>query len=208
MLVTGTPLGNSVTQEDLFVEGAPMIFYQDANANPLNNPDAEGFYWGLSGTSTYPYKALGCVTNVSLTEGVTMNDVRCDTVGTKDTVQRRDYIELNVEVSSLFPISVAADFMNLSTPVVGTGEESVGIGQINNTKKYMVYMPKVYDESSADWLMIHLHKAKFVDAWNIGMTLGEPWRVTGVKIRAYADETKPSNQLFGVIKRFDASALP
>jgi len=92
--------------------------------------------------------------------------------------------------------------------VVGTGEESVGIGQINNTKKYMVYMPKVYDESSADWLMIHLHKAKFVDAWSIGMTLGEPWRVTGVKIRAYADETKPSNQIFGVIKRFDASALP
>ena len=150
------------------------MFYQDATANPEHNPDAAGYYWGLSGTTNYPYKLLGCVSKVQLTEGVTMNDVRCDTEGTKDTVQRRDYVELTFEVSSLFPFGVSADFMNLSTPTVEDGVESVGIGSINNTKKYMVYMPKVYDEASGDWLMIHLHKAKFVDKWAIDMTLGEP----------------------------------
>lgn len=136
-----------------------------------------------------------------------MNDVRCDTVGTKDTVQRRDYIELTLDISSLFPLSMMSDLMNLSTPDIGVDTETVGIGAINNQKKWMVYMPKVYDEESNDWLMIHLHKAKFIDAWSIDMTLGEPWKITGVKLRAYADDTKNAKEIFGLFKRFDASAL-
>jgi len=40
------------------------------------------------------------------------------------------------------------------------------------------------------------------------MKAGEGWAVEGVKIRAYADETKASTQKFGVFIRSDLSALP
>lgn len=207
MLVTGTPLGNVVSQEDLYIEGAPYIYIQDYQANPLHNPDGDSYYWGMSGTSTYPVDNLGCVLDVSLTEGMTMNDVRCDTVGTKDTIQRRDYVELNLTISSLFPLSISSKVMNLSPATVGSGTEKVGIGGVNNTQKYMVYMPRVYDETTGDYILIHLHKAKFVDAWTVEMRQGEAWQLTGLKIRAYADDTKPSAQRFGVFIRADASAL-
>lgn len=207
MLATGTPYGTVVNQEDLYISDAPYIYFQDYRAAPLYAPDSQGYYWFMSGTATYPVKSLGCVLDVSLTEGVTMNDVRCDTVGVKDTIQRRDYIELNLTISSMFPLSVGADIMNLSPATVTTNVEQVGIGRINNNKHFMVYMPKVYDEESGDYLIIHLHKAKFVDAWTINMNAAEPWTLTGLKIRAYADETKPSNQLFGVINRQDVDVL-
>jgi hypothetical protein len=207
-LVTGSAVGNVDTMEELYFEGAPYLYFQDYRANPLNNPDSSGYYWGMSGTSNYPAFLLGCIQNISLTEGVTMNDVRCDTVGVKDTIQKRDYVEFNLEIISQFPLSVLRHILKLSAPTVGTGVESVGIGQIDNTQSYMVYAPKVYSDTDADWLMFHLHKAKFVDAWTINMNYGEAWRVTGLKLRSYFDETKPAPQAFGVIKRFDTSALP
>lgn len=207
-LTTGTPYGTVVSQEELYIEGAPYLYIQDNAANPFNNPDAQGFYWGLSGTSTYPVSLLGCLVDVSLTEGVTMNDVRCDAVGSKDTIQRRDYVEFNLTIQSLFPLSVLAKLMNLSTASVGSGYEKVGIGSINNNKKYHVYAPKVYDPDAGDYLIFYLHKAKFVDAWTLEFRQGEAWQMTGVKLRAYADDTKPDTQLFGMIARFDASALP
>ena len=39
-LATGTPLGTIISQEALYIEGAPTIFFQDYRANPLNNPEA------------------------------------------------------------------------------------------------------------------------------------------------------------------------
>ena len=207
-LITGSPIGNVLTQEDLYIEGAPYIYFQDYTATPLHNPDANGYYWGLSGTSTYPVYLIGCAVDVSLTEGVTMNDVRCDAVGSKDVIQRRDYVEFNLTVQSLFPLAVLSKMMNLSTPTSPTDMEYVGIGPINNNKKYMVYAPKIYDEDTGDHLMFHLHKAKFVDAWTIEFRQGEAWQMTGVKLRAFADDTKPTSQLFGVIMRSDPSALP
>jgi len=207
-LVTGSAIGNIVSQEDLYIEGAPYLYIQDYRAAPLYNPDADGYYWNMTGTTQYPVNLLGCVLDVSLTEGMTMNDVRCDTVGIKDTIQRRDYVELGLTISSIFPLAVAAKLMNLSTPTVGSGEEKVGIGPINNTQHFMVYMPKVYDEETGDYLVIHLHKAKFVDAWTLEMKSGEPWQLTGLKVRAYADTTKPSPQMFGVFIRSDLGAIP
>lgn len=53
-LVTGTPIGNLESAEDIYLEGAPTIYFQDATASPLSNPDSDGFYWGLSGTTTFP----------------------------------------------------------------------------------------------------------------------------------------------------------
>jgi hypothetical protein len=207
-MVTGTPEGTVISQEDLYIEGSPMIYFQDYRANPLNNPDTDGFYWNMSGTTTYPVKNIGCPLDVSLTEGVTMNDVRCDTVGSKDIIQRRDYIELNLTISSLFPITSVADIMNLSTPTVAAGIEKVGIGAINNSQKWMVYMPRVYDETTGEYLMIHLHKAKFIDAWSLDMKSGEAWTLSNIKIRAFADDSKPSTARFGTILRSDAAIVP
>jgi hypothetical protein len=207
-LITGTPKGSIVTQEDLYVESSPFIFIQDSTANPLYNPDSDGFYWQMSGTVTYPVYELGCVQDVSLTEGLTMNDVRCDTVGIVDTMQRRDYVEFNFTILSLFPLVVSRHPLNLSIPVSGTDYEKVGIGQINNTRKYMVWAPLIYDAEQGDYVAFHLHKAKFVDAWTIDFKQGgDPWALTNLKLRAYADNTRPTSQRFGVIIRGDASAL-
>lgn len=208
-LATGTPLGNIDSQEDTYIEGAPYIYFQDYRANPLFNPDAQTYYYGLSGTSTYPAYNLGCVQNVSLTEGLTMNDIRCDTIGVKDTIQKRDYVEFQLEILSQLPITVLRHIMKLgSAPATGSGYETAGISRIDNSQKYMVYAPAVYNESAAGWLLFHLHKAKFVDAWTLNMRYGDSWQLTGLKIRAYADDTKPANQIFGVIKRIDLAALP
>lgn len=202
-IVTGSAVGNVDSQEELYLEGSPYIYFQDNRANPLNNPDAQNYYWGLSGTTAYPAYLLGCIQDVSLTQGLTMNDVRCDTVGVKDTIQKRDYVEFNLTILSQLPLTVIRHVMGLSVPATGTGYETVGIGQINNSVHYMVYAPKVYDDAAAGWLMFHLHRAKFVDAWTLNMVYGGSWTLTGVKLRAFADDTKPAGQTFGVIKRFD-----
>ena len=206
-LITGSPIGNVDSQDEIYIEGAPNIYIQDYNASPLNNPDADGYYWNMSGTTTYPVFNIGCVQDVSLTEGLTMNQIRCDAVGDKGTIQRRDYIEFTFNILTLFPLTTLRHILNISSPTVSTNIEKVGIGQINNNRFYMGYCPKVYDQDTGDYVLFHLHKAQFVDAWTIDMKSGEPWMVSGLKLRAYADETKPANQLFGVIVRADESAL-
>lgn len=208
-LVTGAPIGTINAQEELYLNSAPYLYFQDATANPLNNPDAQGFYWNLSGTVAYPVFRIGCIQDVSLTEGLTINQVRCDSVGDKDTVQRRDYIEFSFTFTSLFPLSVLRHMLKLgSAPSVGTGYEKQGIGAINNNQFYHFYAPMVYDDVAADYVAFHLHRAKFVEAFTLNMRSGEPWMVEGIKIRSYADETKPAAQKFGAILRYDASALP
>jgi hypothetical protein len=207
-LVTGTPQGTLVTQDELYLEGAPYLFLQDATAALLRNPDSEGYYWGLSGSVTYPVYQLGCVQDVSLTEGLTMNDVRCDTEGTKATIQRRDYVEFNMTILSLFPLTALSRILNISVPTTGTGYEKVGIGGINNNRFFHVYAPKIYDEDTGDALYFNLHRAQFVDAWTIDFKQGEPWTVSGLKLRAYSDSTKPTTQRFGTIIRYDPSLLP
>ncbi len=206
-LITGTPVGNVDTQDEIYVEGAPNLYIQQTEANPLNNPDSDGYYWGMSGTTTYPVFEIGCVQDVSLTEGVTMNAIRCDAVGDKGVIQRRDYIEFNVTILSLFPLTALRHLLNLSVPTVGTGVEKVGIGKINNNRYYMAYAPKVYDPDTGDYVLFHLHRAQFVDAWTINMTGGEAWNATGLKLRAFADTTKPDGQLFGVFVRADLGSI-
>ncbi len=204
-LVTGTPLGTLVSQEDIHLEGAPTVFIQDANAAPLNNPDALGLYWNLSGTSTYPVYEIGCIGDVSLTENLTMNDVLCDNVGTKDTVQQRNFLEFNFSIQSFFPLSVLRHLMGGGAVSTSAPYSGFGIGKINNNQYWHVYAPKVYDEDVGDYVALHLHRAKLVDAWTIPMTFGTPWKMTGLKLRAFVDSTKPAAQQFGVFIRSDAS---
>jgi len=207
-LITGSAIGNVDTQETIFFEGSPTFYIQQYEATPLYNPDSDGYYWGMSGTSSYPAFELGCMTDVSFTEGITMNTIRCDAVGDRGVVQRRDYVEFSFTISTLLDLDVLRHLMNLSTPTIGSGKSKAGIGQINNNRYYMVYAPKVYDQDSGDYFMMHLHRAQFVDAATINMKGGDVWTITGLKLRAFADTTKPANQLFGTIVRSDLSAIP
>jgi len=208
ILVTGNPLGSVITQENTYLEGAPFIYFQDYNAAPLNNPDVNGFYWGLSGTTTYPVYLIGCVQSVKLTEKVTMNDVRCDTVGVKDTIQKRDYVEFDMTVLSQLPIAVLRHLLNLgSAPTISGHTEMQGIGMIQNGQHYMVYAPKIYDDVNGYWLLFQLHRAKFVDAWTLDMKYGASWEATKITLRAFADDSKPTSQRFGTIFRTDSSAI-
>jgi len=206
-LVTGTPGGNVVSQEDIYLDGAPNIYFQDFNQTPLFNPDSDGYYWGMSGTATYPARELACVTEVSLEEGIAANDVRCDTVGLKATVQRREYIDFIFTVQNMFPLATYADLANYSAADVLTGSEKVGIGPIDNTQFWMVYAPKVYNDDVGDYLVVHLHKCQIVNPSALNMNYGESWKKQ-ITFRAFADTTKPSTQQFGTVLRFDPSALP
>lgn len=208
-LVTGAPVGSINAQEEIYLTSAPYLYFQESDANLLFNPDADGFYWNLSGTVAKPIYRVGCVQDVSLSEGLTINQVRCDSVGDKDAVQRRDYIEYSFNFTSLFPLSALRHILKLgSAPTVSSGWEKQGIGSINNNKFYHFYVPFVYDDEAGDFVAVTLHRAKFIEAFTINMRSGEPWQVSGIKVRGFADETKPAAQKFGTILRFDRSALP
>jgi hypothetical protein len=207
-LITGSTIGVApTTQDDISLEGAPNVYFQDYDNGPAYNPDGDGFYWNLSGTSTYPVYQLGCYIDVSLGEDVTVNAVRCDTVGDKSAVQKRNYIELTLTLQHLFPLAVLRHVMNASEVTSASPTEKMGIGKINNNQYWMVYLPKVYDEDAPDYVAFQIHKAQFVDAWSISMNSGEPWALSGVRIRGYADENKPTAQQFATVIRLDDSAI-
>jgi hypothetical protein len=206
-LVTGTPEGTLTTQEDLYLEGAPNIYFQDYSAAPMYNPDGDGFYWGLSGTATYPVYEVGCPTDVSLTEDLTINDVLCDNVGVKDTVQQRNYVQFEFTIQSFFPYDVLRHMLQGGAVTETAPTQKFGMGTISQTQRWMVYCPKVYDVDAADYIWIHLNKAKFVEAWTVAMTFGSPWQMTGIRLRAYADTTKPQAQYFGMWGRLDPSVI-
>lgn len=207
-LITGTPLGNVDYQDDVYIEGAPDVFIQDFTAGELNTPDADGYYYGLSGTTAYPALGIGCVLDVSLADNLTVNAIRCDNLGDKGLIQKRNHLEFNLSISTLLPLSTLAHILRASTPKVATGLEKMGIGKINNSRYYHVYLAKVYDEDVGDYVSITLHRAQFVNAWTINMRAGEPWTVTGVSLWAFADDTKPTAQQFATVLRSDLSALP
>jgi hypothetical protein len=119
---------------------------------------------------------------------------------------RRDYVEFVLTIQTMFPLAVLRHTMKLSSPTISTDMEQVGIGTINNNLFYHVYAPLVYDNDTGDLLIFHLHKAQFVDAWEISMRSGENWQFQ-VLLRAYAYDTYPDTQKFGNITRMDESAL-
>ena len=208
-LVTGTPIGTLTSQESLFVDSAPAIYFQNSLANPLKNPDSNGFYWGMSGTSTYPVYEIGCPFDVSFSENIVINEVLCDTTGLQATVQQRQYLEFSFSIRSLFPASILSVILKGGTVTrdLVNHLEEFGFGSINNSLFWHVYTPRVYDEAVGDYIWLYFHKAQFVDAWTIGMGFGTPWQVTGIKLRAVIDTTKPAAQGFGMFGRSDLSVI-
>jgi hypothetical protein len=97
--------------------------------------------------------------------------------------------------------------MKMFDSTVVSGREYVGMSKINNNIYYMLYAPKVYDEVAGYWIMAHFHRVQitgnFVWDYNIA-----GHKLTGIKVTALIDETKPSNQFYGTLARFDKNALP
>jgi hypothetical protein len=207
-LITGTPLGTIIAQDEIYIEGAPYIYYQDSNAPLLFNPDANGFYWGLSGTAQYPVYELVCYEDVALSEDLEINAIRCDRIGDSAVIQKRNHLEFTLSLSTLFPLSTSSPIMKGSAVTVAGALEKMGLGPINNNQFWHFYMPKVYDEATGDYLSITIPRGQFADAFNIAMVSGDKWMLGGITIWGLADFTKPSAQTFATIIRADPSAIP
>ncbi len=206
-LVTGTPLGVINTQDDLYLDVAPTIYFQDYDADELNNPDGDGFYWGLTGSSTYPVYELACYEDVRWASEYESNAIRCDTVGDKGQIQKLNHIDLTFTLKTLMPLATLTHILRGGAVTTTPGAtEKMGIGQPNNQQYYHYYFPVVYDETAGDYIAVTAHKAQFVDAWEIAFSYGTP-ATLGVIFRAFADSSKPADQLFATVIRADPSAI-
>jgi len=207
-LATGSAVGHTHTQDEIYIEGAPWIYYQDYAAPEWFCPDADGYCWQLSGTVTYPVIALACYEDVALADDLTVNAVRCDKIGDKAVIQKRNHLTFTFSLSSLFPLTTISPIMRGSVPLSAGGWEKMGLGNIDNSKYYHIYLPKVYDDVALDYVAITLHKAQFVDAWTIAMVSGNKWMLGGIAAWALADDTKPAGQEYATIVRFDVGSVP
>lgn len=213
-LVTGTPLGNIITQDSLYLDSAPPIFFQDNDSGSgagtvglLNAPDANGFYWGLSGTTANPVYQLGCVENVQMAGNISMTNIRCDTVGDIGQIQKLSYIDVTATLKTLLPLATLRQIIHGGAVTTVSGAtEQFGIGQPNNNKYFYVYMPTVYDKDTGDYLAVTGFRAQFVDSWQLAFAYGAPSSM-GIKIRMFADANKPADQLFASFLRADPSAI-
>lgn len=208
-LLTGLPLGVINQQEEIFIEGAPYIYYQDQAAALRFNPDGDGYYWGLTGSATYPVYELACYEDVSLADDLTVNAVRCDQVGDRAVIQKRNHLVFSFALSSLFPLANISPLIRGGTVVTNAGEnrEKMGLGPINNNAYYHLYLPKVYDDATGDLLTITLHRAQFVDPWTIAMVSGDKWMLGGISAWALATTQTAAGQEFATVIRQDESEL-
>jgi len=203
--INSSPSGSIQLVDDLFLEGGPDFWFGGV---PKYAPDSDGFYWGITGTTAAPVYKIGCYTNFKLRDNVQVSDVRCDTIGVKSVIQKRNYLEVDFTLMSLLPLSQLTHMLKGGTVThnVSEGTEKMGLGEIDNNKYHMVFFSRVYDEDTGDFVSFTGHRAQFVDAWEIGMSYGTPWTL-GVKLRMLADDTKPADQRFATVLRLDPSKL-
>lgn len=211
-LITGSPVGNIVTPDDEFLDSPPPVYFQEnktATGGVVgleNNPDSDGFYFGLSGTTANPVYELGCYEGFSMGDARELNMIRCDTVGDKRAIQKRTSITINMTIKQIFPLTSARHYMHLGTVTSGNNREKAGIPEIDNSKFYYVYFPSVYDQIAGDFISVTLFKAQFVNPWTLTWAYGNA-ATTPLTIMGFADETKPADQRFGTFIRTDASAI-
>jgi hypothetical protein len=207
-LITGSAYGTITSQEETYIESAPQIYMADQRGSYQFNPDSDLFYWQLSGTPTYPVFAIGCYDNVSLGDDTDVNSVRCDVIGDKDVIQKRNHLELKFTLKSFLPFTVLSKLLNGSSVTTNAGQhtEKFGLGAINNNQYWRFYLPKVYDEIAGDYVAFTLHRCKIIATGEIQMNYGNVWTME-VTVWALADETKPAAQQFATVIRSDLSAV-
>jgi hypothetical protein len=207
-LASGSPYGSVIASEDITLESGPNIYFADVNTPYFFNPDSDGFYWQLSGTVTYPVYQIGCYEGVSFGDNLEVNAVRCDAVGDKDVIMKRNHLELQFTLKSFMPFTILSRVMNGGAVTINAARntEEFGLGVINNNQYYKVYVPKVYDEAQGDYVAITGHRCKFVSQGAIQMNFGNAWQLP-VTVWMFADEAKPSSQQFCTVVRADPSVL-
>ena len=209
-LSTGTaePTGLTIDQEPIYIEGSPDVWFQDAAAPLAKNPDAGGFYWGLSGTATYPTYEFGCIDDFSMVDDVTANPVTCSNLGEVDEMQRRNHIDLTFTLKSLLPFDILSRVLRGGAVTVDATEETekFGLGEIRS-QLYHFFFSRVYDVDAGDYLSATFPRCRFVEASPLETPYAEPWNIA-VTVRAFADSTKPRAQRFGTFLRLDPDQIP
>lgn len=207
-LVTGTPQGVVNTQDDLVVDTAPVIYFQQRDGvDLLNNPDGDGFFWGLTGTAARPVFELRCVDTVVWAGQYELNAIRCDTVGDTGAIQKMTSLDVTFNLKTLFPLATLRHILRAGAVTTTAGAtEKMGIGQPNNNRFFRGYFPTVYDEETGDHLHMTLHKAQYVDSWQLAFGFGQPSAI-GLTLRGFADTDRPAAQLFATVVRVDPSAV-
>ena len=200
-----SPTGTQTSSEDLFVEGGPEFWIGGV---PQNNPDDDGFFWGITGTAALPVFLVGCYEGFVFRDNVTLNDIQCDTVGVKSTTQKRNYVDIQFTLKSLLPLEHLSRFMKGGGVTNNTteGTSKFGLGEIDNQTYHMVFFSRVYNEDG-DCFTFTGHRSQVVDAFELATVWGQPWTLTGFVVRCYADDSKPDGQLFGTIVRIDPSVI-
>lgn len=213
MLITGTPIGNVISPTELYLDQPPTVWIQERyNADGTsvglqNSPDADGFYWGLSGTVARPAYEVGCYENLVIADVRTINMVRCDTTGNRTAIQKRDSLNITFTLKAPFPLATVAPMLNLG-PVTTTpgATEKVGVGIIDNSKYFYLYFASVYDQTTGDYLNFTAHRVQFTSAWQWAFVYGQPATFT-IQASLFADNDKPSAQQFATIIRADPSSI-
>ena len=199
------PTGTIITADDLFLEGGPDFWFGGVSKN---SPDSDGFYSGITGTAGTPIYKIGCYTDFRWRDNIQMTDVRCDTIGVKQTIQKRNYLECSFTLMALMPLRVLKNIVRGGTVTVNATEhtEKMGLGLIDNSVVFPCFFAKVYDTAVDDFVSVTGHRCQFVDVWEIAMQYGAPWTL-GVRLRMFADDTKPDAQKFATVIRLDPSMV-
>lgn len=200
------PTGTITSSEDLFVEGGPEFWI---GGEPQNNPDSDGFYYGIVGTAAKPAYLVGCYEGFSFKDNITANDIQCDTVGVKSVTQVRNYLECTFTLKSLLPFEHLSRFMKGGGVTNNTteGTSKFGLGEIDNDTYHMVFFSRVYDDTTGDCVTVTGHRCQVVDAFELATVWGQPWTLTGFVVRFFADSGKPDAQRFATVVRIDPSVL-
>lgn len=199
------PTGTLNQSENIFIEGGPDLYFGGVLKY---GPDANGYYWGITGTAQVPVYKVGCYENFQLQDNTTINDIRCDTVGTKGSIVRRNYLEGTFDLKSFLPLSELRKLLRWSSSlaVPGSDGEYAGIGEVNQQDYHLLYFSKIYDTDAGDWVSLTATRVQF--SWNgaIQFRYGAEWMV-GVQFRCYANEDLPSDQRFATVVRYDPSVF-
>jgi len=199
------PTGTITTQEDIFIEGGPEFWFGGV---PKYNPDSDGFYWGITGTANTPAYKVGCYEDFRFRDNITMNDVSCDQIGVKQTIQKRNFVDVTFTLKSLLPFTVLTHLLKggAVTQNATEGTEKFGLGEIDNTIFHMCFWSRIYN-SDGDCINWTGHRCQFVDAWELATPWGQPWTVSNIIMRCFADDAKPDAQQFGTMIRYDPSVI-
>ncbi len=199
------PTGTINEADDIYIEGGPDLWIGD---DLQYGPDSNGYYWGITGTVANPVQKLGCYENFQIQDNVTINEIRCDTVGVVGNIVRRNYLEITFDLEQLLPLEQLKVLLRWSSSLKdpATDTEYAGIGEINQQDYHIIYFSRIYDADAGDWVSWTATRVQFEWSGAIQMRYGQPWMV-GVRMRCFANADLPSNQRFATVVRYDPSAV-